>query len=69
MLMYYVTFSSFLQIPNTCWPEEDSSAPSLLLAISSAVTDTPFTAEDVILEPVAAPQGREADPLQSNRLL
>lgn len=46
-----------------------SSAPSLLLAISSTATDTPFTAEDVTLKSVAAPQSREADPLQSNHLL
>lgn len=69
--MYCVTFSSFLQIPPVLarWPEEGSSAPSLLLAISSPVTDMYFTAEDVLLKPVAAPQSTEADPLQSNRLL
>lgn len=68
MLMYY---GYFPRIPPVLarWPEEGSSALSLLLAISSLVTDTHFTAEDVLLKPVAGPRSREADPLQSNRLL
>lgn len=71
LFVCWVTFSSFLQIPLgfACWPEEGSSPFSVLLSASRTVTVKHFTAEDVLLNPVAAPQSREADPPQSNHLL
>lgn len=68
MLMYYVNFSgSSKYLPYLL--ADLKKTPLFPLTFSSTVIDTPFTAEDVILKPVAAPQSREADPLQSNRLL